>query len=87
MELRLKRDLLTESDMNGNELYTHEEDESMGVNPIWCNVEAIQTPHEVFTEVLPQVTKEFKYARLPITPERPTKIRVREMKLRQKIRS
>ncbi len=78
MERRLKQDVLTEAGENGQRLYTHEENESMEVNPVWCDVHSVQTPREVFTDLQPQFTVELKYTRLPITTEQPPEIKVRK---------
>jgi protein-tyrosine phosphatase len=75
MERRLKQDVLTEVEENGKKLYTHEENESMEVNPVWCDVSSVQTPREVFTELLSQLKVELKYTRLPITTEQPPEIK------------
>jgi hypothetical protein len=79
MERRLKQDVLTEAEENGKKLYTHEENESMEVNPVWCDVSSVQTPREVFTELLSQLKVELKYTRLPITTEQPPEIKVRKL--------
>lgn len=78
MERRLKQDVLTESEENANKVYTHEENDSMEVNPVWCDVHSVQTPREVFTELQSQFTVELQYTRLPITTEQPPEIKVRK---------
>ncbi len=76
MENRLKQDVLAEVEENGHKLYTHEENESMEVNPVWCDVHSVQTPREVFTELRAQVNADLAYTRLPITTEQPPEIKV-----------
>jgi hypothetical protein len=39
----------------------------------------VQTPREVFTELLSQLKVELKYTRLPITTEQPPEIKVRKL--------
>jgi len=76
MESRLKQDVLAEADENNHKLYTHEENESMEVNPIWCDINSVQTPREMFTELQARVNADLIYERLPITTEQPPEIKV-----------
>jgi hypothetical protein len=76
MERRLKQDILTEAEENGNRLFTHEENDLTEVLAVWCEIHSVQTPREVFAEIQSRFNLDLKYARLPITTEQPPEIKV-----------
>ncbi|KAI8898833.1 inositol hexakisphosphate-domain-containing protein [Globomyces pollinis-pini] len=68
MEIRLKQDIIQESQKWNGLVLVHEERDDETIIPKWMGVDHIQTPREVF-ESLGELGYQVEYDRIPISPE------------------